>query len=124
MLAYLHAEQGGSSVLAMLRDPNSLSYAHAVNILEVYYDILRSASLPAARKALRTLKAEGVIIRRDLAEAFLQDVGALKARGSIALADCFCLALARRLGGEVVTTDHKEMDPLVPLGICPIHFIR
>jgi hypothetical protein len=26
--------------------------------------------------------------------------------------------------GEVITADHREFDPLVPLGLCPIRFIR
>ena len=55
---------------------------------------------------------------------FWERVGAHKARGQIALGDCFCLALAETLGGQVVTSDHREFDPLVPLGICPITFIR
>ena len=35
------------------------------------------------------------------------------------------LAESERLGGTVVTSDHKEWVPIVPLGICPIElFIR
>ena len=59
-----------------------------------------------------------------MGRSFWERVGSHTARGRIALADCFCLALAIELGGEVVTTDHAEFDPLVALGICPIRFIR
>jgi predicted DNA-binding protein (UPF0278 family) len=55
---------------------------------------------------------------------FLQRVGDHKARGRISLPDCFCIALAQELSAEVVTSDHGEFDPLVPLGIVPIKFIR
>ena len=55
---------------------------------------------------------------------FWRRVGEFKARGRISLADCFCLALAERLSGQVVTSDHKEFDPIVPLNIVPILFIR
>ena len=34
------------------------------------------------------------------------------------------IALAKQLAGEVVTSDHHEFDALVPLGLCPIRFIR
>ncbi len=34
--------------------------------------------------------------------------------------DCFCIALARALGGEVVSSDDHEFGPLMPLGLCPI----
>ncbi len=59
-------------------------------------------------------------MNRDFAER----VGQLKARGRISLADCFCIALAQTLSGQVVTTDHHEFDAIVPLGIVPIYFIR
>jgi predicted nucleic acid-binding protein len=48
----------------------------------------------------------------------------VQARGRISLADCFALALAERVGGTLVTSDHHEFDPIVPLAICPILFIR
>jgi predicted nucleic acid-binding protein len=44
--------------------------------------------------------------------------------GRISLADCFCIVLAQELSGEVVTSDHHEFDPLVPLNLVPITFIR
>lgn len=57
--------------------------------------------------------------------AFWQDAGRLKAQlMRVSLADCYCLALARRTGGDVPTADHHEFDALVPRGICPIRFIR
>jgi hypothetical protein len=60
----------------------------------------------------------------DMNRSFWQRVGELKARGRISLPDCFCISLAQELGSEVVTIDHGEFDPLVPLGIVPINFIR
>jgi hypothetical protein len=62
--------------------------------------------------------------RRDMGRRFWLEVGRLKSRGGIALADCFCVALAKRISGQAVTADHREFDPLASLGICPILFIR
>lgn len=42
----------------------------------------------------------------------------------ISLADCFALTLANRESGILVTSDRKEFEPIVPLNICQIHFIR
>lgn len=42
----------------------------------------------------------------------------------VSLADCFGLALARRMRGSFVTTDHHEMEPIKAAGICPVGFIR
>jgi PIN domain nuclease of toxin-antitoxin system len=124
MLAYLRAEPGGNVVAALLSDPTATCYAHTMNMIEVYYDFVRRANVRDARQALSILRADGVIERRDMNRRFAQQVGNLKARGGISLADCFCIALAQHLGGEVVTSDHHEFDPLEPLGIVSIHFIR
>jgi predicted nucleic acid-binding protein len=77
-----------------------------------------------AQAIIASLYSDGVIERRDISQHFWQRVGELEARGRISLPDCFCLALAQELSAEVVTSDHGEFDPLVPLGIVPIKFIR
>src|SRR3712207_6314863 len=124
MLAYLKGEPGADVVDTLLRDPASICYAHVVNLCEVYYDFIRRSDERTARAAIKDLYADGVRERKDLNRKFWQRVGQLKARGGISLADCFCIALAQKLFGEVVTSDHREFDPLVPLSICSIRFIR
>jgi PIN domain nuclease of toxin-antitoxin system len=123
MIAYLRKEPGGHVVKDLI-EGNDACYAHAVNLVEVYYDFVRSHSEAIARQALIDLAADGVIKRRDMNHDFLLKVGNLKAHGGISLADCFCIALAQELGGQLITSDHHEFDPLVPLGIAPITFIR
>jgi predicted nucleic acid-binding protein len=124
MVAYLNGEPGASVVGGLLSDPKNFCYAHAMNLCEVYYGTLRATDDRTARAALNTLYNDGVIMRRDMGQQFWQRVGKLKARGRISLPDCFCIVLAQQIGGEVVTSDHHEFDPLVPLGIVPILFIR
>ena len=124
MLAYIQAEPGGPIIESLLADPSRTCYSHALNLCEVYYQVLRSSDEPTAKLAVDSLLAAGVIVREDMDEAFWKSVGRNKARGRISLADCFCIALAIRLSGRVVTADHGEFDPLVPLGICPIFFFR
>jgi predicted nucleic acid-binding protein len=94
-----------------------------INLVEVYYDFIRRSNEASARASLAVLRGDGVIERRDMSRPFACQVARLKARGRISLADCFCIALALNLGGEVVTSDHHEFDPLVPLGIVPITFL-
>jgi len=105
MIAYLRGEQGDDFFIhvvdKMLTDPAHTCYAHVLN-----------------------LKNDGLVIRRDASARLWQAAAQLKARGGVALPDCFFVALAQQVGGTVVTSDHTEFDPLVPLGICPIHFIR
>jgi PIN domain nuclease of toxin-antitoxin system len=124
MIAYLRGEAGGTAVDRFLNTPGDTCFAHTINLLEVYYDFIRKRDEPTARQALKDLSAIGVVTRRDMSQPFLYQVGQLKARGRISLADCFCIVLAQTLAGQVVTSDHHEFDPLVLLGIVPIHFIR
>jgi len=124
MVAYLTGEPGGPVVESLLSDPHASCYAHSVNLCEVFYDSLRMTNERQARQTIADLYAAGIVERHDLSRTFWQSVGRLKARGRISLADCFGIALAQTLGGELVTSDHHEFDALVPLGIVPIHFIR
>jgi predicted nucleic acid-binding protein len=93
--------------------------------MEVYYDFYRQAGKQGADLAIASVDQAGVILREDMDPAFWEDAGAIKAdHRRISIADCFCIALARRVGGEVVTGDHHELDRIVPLGLCPVRFIR
>jgi PIN domain nuclease of toxin-antitoxin system len=123
-VAYLNGEAGGLEVRQLLMDPDAACFAHAVNLCEVFYGFIRNVDEQTARNALTTLYADGVAPRPDMNTDFWMDVGRIKARGRIALGDCFCVALARAIAGTAVTTDHGEFDPLVSTGICPILFVR
>ena len=124
MFAFLNAEPGEPVVTQILIDNPGECYAHFMNLCEVYYVFFRRGGQAAAETALQTLSAAGVQTCHDSDEAFWKDAALFKAKHPMSLPDGFCLALARRLGGTVVTTDHNEFDPLVPFGYVPILFIR
>jgi PIN domain nuclease of toxin-antitoxin system len=124
LVAYLRGEQGGVVVQNLLLDPNAICYAHSINLCEVYYQSVRQSNTARAQATIASLYADGIIERRDMSRRFWRNVGEHKARGGISLPDCFCISLAQELVCEVVTSDHGEFDPLVPLGIVPIRFIR
>ena len=124
ILAHLSSEPGAKVVDALLNDLNSDCYAHAINLCEVYYHVLRIADEHQAQQTIMDYHIYGVNERRDMDGQFWRSVGKLKAHGRISIADCFSIALAQKLSGEVVTADHHEFDAIVPLGIVPIRFIR
>jgi predicted nucleic acid-binding protein len=124
LVAYLWGEPGKEVVAALLSDLSNRCFVHSINLCEVYYQVLRRSDEAMARKAIVGLRADGVLERSDMDEPFWEKVASLKSRGRISIADCFCLGLAIEIGCQVVTSDHKEFDPLVPLGLCPILFIR
>ena len=57
------------------------------------------------------------MIREDMDIAFWRQAGRYKAIiHRVSLADCFAITLANRIGGELVTSDHREMDPIAASG--------
>jgi PIN domain nuclease of toxin-antitoxin system len=124
MIAYLQGENGAETVRRILSDRSTAVMAHAINIAEVHYYFARISDEQTADQAVADLRTDGVLVRSDMDDAFWRDIACLKRRGRISIADCCCIALARRENAEAVTTDHHEFDPLVPLDLCSILFIR
>jgi len=71
------------------------------------------------------LRSLGIVERNDLETEFWTEAAKLKAvHRKISLADCFAIALTKRVDGMLLTSDHHELDSLAKLGVCPITFIR
>jgi PIN domain nuclease of toxin-antitoxin system len=124
LIAFLDDEPGAEVVEDVLTEPGSTCYAHIFNLAEVYYIYFRRGGESMAEDAIQSLLEVGILVRNDSDTGYWKDAATLKGRHAMSLPDAFCMALARRLGGTVITTDHAEFDPLVALGYCPIRFIR
>ena len=125
LVAYLDNEAGGEVVKQIIEDGDRPLYAHAMNLIEVFYHYAREVDVLKGREALETLVADGIERREDLDTAFCEDAGNLKAQWKrVSLADCCGVALARRLGGEFLTTDRHELTALQADNVTSITFIR
>jgi PIN domain nuclease of toxin-antitoxin system len=124
IIAFLDDEPGAEVVEDVLTEPGSQCFAHIFNLTEVYYIYFRRGGVGIAEDAIQAVLDVGIVIRDDNDTAYWKEAATFKGTHAMALPDAFCLALARRLGGTVVTTDHTEFDPLMPLGYCSILFIR
>ncbi len=124
MMALLKGEPGNQVVAKTLIDNPNECFAHIFNLTEVYYLFFRLGGTTAAEAAIQSLLIAGITPCEDAYAAFWKEAAVFKGKHPLALPDAFCLALAVRLSGTVVTTDHAEFDSLVPLGYCPIIFIR
>lgn len=124
MIALANDEPGSDIVELLLTDPQNDCYAHAINLCEVFYDSYRRSSEDKALELIAELRKD-VIERRDLDETFWQHVGKLKAiHRRVSLADCCAIAFTLKLSGELVTSDHHELDALAAAGVCSIKFFR
>ncbi|MGH9938712.1 MAG: PIN domain-containing protein [Blastocatellia bacterium] len=124
IIALLNDEPGADAVEKLLAAKNAVAYAHAVNICEVFYNILRTGTEDNAQEALADIRALGIRTSADMDDQFWQDTGRIKAAHRLSLADAFAVALARRVNGELVTSDHHELEPIAQAGVCKINFFR
>ncbi len=124
LIAYLEDEPGAELVEGLLNSPADVSFVHAVNLCEVYYSARGEHGEPAAQAAVAELRKAGLSMREDMDDELWREAGRFKAgHRKISLADCFCAALANRIGGEVITAD-REYEPLKDAGACKVRFIR
>ncbi len=124
MIAVLNNEIGADVVEKLLTPKGTIAYAHAVNICEVFYGVLRATDEATAQKALADIASLGIQTRADMDDPFWQDIGRIKASHRLSLADGFAVALARRVGCELVTSDHHELKPLAQAGVFLVNFFR
>lgn len=125
LLALLRDENGADVVDALLWDAGNHNVVHAINLCEVYYNLVREFGEPQAESYLNLLGTLGLTIREDMDPDLWREAGRYKAKMKrISLADCFCMALANRTSAELVTADHHELDEVAASGLCKVRFIR
>lgn len=124
IIAYLRGEKGSDVIETYLLNSSNKCMIHAINLCEVYYDLLRVENETIANEAIDDVKRCGIITCEDLDEGLWREAGKIKATGRISLADCFAIALAKRMNAQLLTSDHSEFDRIANDGICNISFFR
>jgi len=139
MLALLNGEPEGRLVRALLiqadEEGEGEVYAHAVNLAEVFYNVMGRTDRATAEAEMARLFSLGVRESRGLDGEFWRDVAATIAtaraivspdgtRAHLALGDAFGVVLANRLGANFVTKDRAEIEPLATLSLVSALFIR
>lgn len=125
ILAWLLGEEGADKVSACLADPANRCLVSIINACEVYYDLRRRGEESDAEELDRLLLVAGFKLVSEFPSSLWKQAGKLKAElRRVSLADCFALALAIQETGELITSDHHELDPVAARGLVPIIFIR
>lgn len=111
LLAFIRKEAGHKVVRAMIEDVGNRCFTHAINLCEVFYGVHRESGEAAALDAVADIKRLGIVTRPDMDEGFWLEAGRLKSVWCrVSLADCCAIVLTNRLNGELVTSDHHELD--------------
>lgn len=124
VVALMQREPGADVVAKKLKSPDRC-LIHAINACEVYYDVYRRAGLEDASALEELLANSGIELVDEMSSAFWQTAGKIKAEWKrVSLADCFALALADKEDGTILTSDHREFDPIAEAEIFRVEFIR
>lgn len=125
LIAYFEDEPGAEEVEGLLADKSNVGFIHSINLCEVFYHVRRKQGEQAAREAYTAVQRLRLSIREDMDEDLWQSAARIKAdHARVSLADCLCIALANRLGADVVTSDRHEIEALAAANICRARFIR
>jgi predicted nucleic acid-binding protein len=85
---------------------------HKANLLEVYYDLYRSHGKEKADLILSEVKKRPITINSEITDKVFSEAGRLKVSYKISFTDSFALAQALVSGGELLTAEHHEFDPI------------
>ena len=113
LLAVLNKENGGKSVRDIIEQAKTGSTEvrmNIINLLEVYYGVLRECGKEIAEDTVLKVKASPIEVIDTITEDVFKEAGRLKATYKISLADAVAAAEASVSGGILLTSDHHELD--------------
>ena len=119
LLAFFQGEPAGRHVAELLRRARQGELRLAmtvVNLGEVFYRTMRLQGASGAQDVLARVGEYGIELV-DADRALALAAARIKGSHGMGYADCFVAALARRLGGRVVTgdPDFRRVEGMVPV---------
>ena len=113
IIAYINDEEGADVVddlFARAFDGDVLISVSIVNLLEVYYGILRDLGVDKANEVIDEIQLLPIKIISDVRYDAFREAGRLKVSYKLSLADSVALGIASVTTNFIVTADHHEMD--------------
>jgi len=97
---------------------------HRLNLLEVFYNYLRSDGIEIANKRVAAIENSCVNVVDAISKALMYKAGEIKVAHRMSLADSIGVALAISEQAAFVTSDHHELDSVDNSGIAKFLWIR
>jgi PIN domain nuclease of toxin-antitoxin system len=113
LIAVLNKENGAESVneiLSRAKDGTVNIHINIINLLEVYYGVLREYGNDTAENIISAIKSSPVGIIDIISDSVFKQAGRLKAKYKISLADSLVLAEGIVRDSVVISSDHHEFD--------------
>ena len=127
LLAVLNKEDGAELVrdtIDQAKAGSALILMSVINLLEVYYGVLRECGEEIAEKIIQSVNASPIKVVDILSNEVFKEAGRLKAAYRISLADSIALAEASVSGASLLTSDHHEFDAVEESENIIFHWIR
>jgi uncharacterized protein len=127
LIAYLFDEDGAGlfeNLLIQARNNEIEMVMHVANLGEVYYDIVKRNDVATAQETYKDVKHLPIRFEDRISDAIVFKIGEVKTTYRISYADTFAVALTFISSAELITTDHKEFEPLEKAGIVKIKWLR
>lgn len=127
LIAYLFDEEGSSffeTLLVKARNKDIDMIMHMANLGEVYYDIVKRNDVITAQETYKDVKQLPIRFENRISDDMVYKIGDVKTRFRISYADAFAVAQTILSQFELITTDHKEFEPLEKAGVVKIKWLR
>ena len=115
VIAVLNQENGAEPVKEILEQAELKKveiYLNKINLLEVYYDIVKRRGEKIADNILFEIMSSAIKIIDKISDEVLKRAGILKSKYGISLADAIVLAESTIKKAIVITADHHEFDSI------------
>ncbi len=127
LIAYLFDEEGAplfQNFLVNARNGNIKLITHVANLGEVYYDIVKRNNITIAQETYNDIKQLPIRFEDRISDRMIYKIGEVKTTFRVSYADAFAAAQAILSNAALITTDHKEFEPLEKAGIVKIKWLR
>jgi len=127
VIAYLAKEDGADTIENLIDDAinNEVELSmHKLNLYEVYYDTWRAQGEETAENIIDTFRKLPVTIIDSISDELMGKAARFKTLYSISVADSFALATAQLQSSVLVSSDHREFDPVDKNGEVAFLWIR
>jgi predicted nucleic acid-binding protein len=116
LIAYFTKEDGAENIKEIFEqaidNKNIIVLMNKVNLLEVYYDVVKTYNEQEANKMLEIVMEMPVEIIHELSDKVLKKAGLLKSKYKISLADSIALAESITRSATLITSDHHEFETI------------
>lgn len=115
LLAFIKEEKGEGfetvdDLITRATDGEIILYISAVNLVEVYYDLIRTDGQEIADTIMQGIEFLPIIVIETISAAIRRNAARMKVRYSMSLADTFLCAVAKSINAVIVTKDSEIME--------------